>query len=112
MAARTRWQIRAARGLTKFVGRQREIDLLAPALERAGAGQGQVVAIVGEPGLGKSRLVHEFVRSEPARDWLVHETGAVPHGGNTAYLPVSNLLRSVLAVEAGDSPAEIAQKLR
>ena len=86
--------------------------MLAPALERAGAGQGQVVAIVGEPGLGKSRLVHEFVRSEPARDWLVHETGAVPHGGNTAYLPVSNLLRSVLAVEAGDSPADIAQKLR
>ena len=60
---RSRLQAAAARGLTRFVGRQTELEALQQALERAGAGHGQVVALVGEAGVGKSRLVYEFVHS-------------------------------------------------
>ena len=62
-AIRRRLQASAARGLTRFVGRQQELLALQQALERAGAGHGQVVALVGEAGVGKSRLVYEFVHS-------------------------------------------------
>src|SRR5207302_6873015 len=58
--ARTRLQAAARRGLTRFVGRGAEIEVLRRSLERAGAGQGQAVAIVGDAGVGKSRLVWEF----------------------------------------------------
>ena len=60
---RRRLQAAAARGLTRFVGRQGELTVLQQALERAGAGHGQVVALVGEAGVGKSRLVWECIRS-------------------------------------------------
>jgi class 3 adenylate cyclase len=62
-AVRQRFQARAAQGLTHFVGRQRELDTLQQALAQAGTGQGQVVAAVGEAGVGKSRLVYEFAHS-------------------------------------------------
>ncbi|MGH2375447.1 MAG: adenylate/guanylate cyclase domain-containing protein, partial [bacterium] len=62
-AARTRLQAAAARGLTRFVGRDAEINQLRRALEKAGSRRGQVVAVVGEPGVGKSRLFWEFVHS-------------------------------------------------
>ena len=62
-AMRRRLQAAAARGLTRFVGRQPELAALQQALEQAGAGHGQVVALVGEAGVGKSRLVYEFVHS-------------------------------------------------
>jgi class 3 adenylate cyclase len=57
---RSRLQVTAARGLTRFVGRQAELAALHQTLEQAGAGQGQVVAVIGEPGVGKSRLFYEF----------------------------------------------------
>ena len=60
---RTRLQASAARGLTRFVGRDAELEQLRAALEQARSGRGQVVAVVGEPGVGKSRLFHEFIRS-------------------------------------------------
>ena len=63
----------AARGLTRFVGRLNEISQLRAARERVRAGHGQLLAIVGEAGVGKSRLIHEFVRSEPATDWRILE---------------------------------------
>ena len=62
-AVRTRLQAAVTRGLTRFVGRDAEIDDLNTAWQRAVAGRGQIVAVVGEPGLGKSRLIYEFVRS-------------------------------------------------
>ena len=90
--ARSRLQVSAARGLTRFVGREREWEQLAHALERAGAGHGQAVAIVGEAGVGKSRLVWEFTRSHRAHGWLVLEGGSVSYGRATPYLPVIELL--------------------
>jgi AAA ATPase domain len=71
--ARTRLQAAARRGLTRFVGRDTEIEVLRRSLERAGPGHGQVVAIVGEAGVGKSRLVREFTRSQRTDGWLVLE---------------------------------------
>ena len=76
-ASRRRLQASAARGLTRFVGRQQELAALQQALERAGAGHGQVVAVVGEAGVGKSRLVYEFIHSHHTPEWLVLESASV-----------------------------------
>src|SRR5262245_33670211 len=82
---KSRLQATAARGLTRFVGREDEFQQLAQALERAAAGHGQIVAIVGEAGLGKSRLVWEFTRSRWTQGWLILESGSVSYGKATPY---------------------------
>ena len=91
---RSRLQAAAARGLTRFVGRDAEIELLGQALERAEGGRGQVVAVAGEPGVGKSRLVWEFTHSHRTRDWLVLEAASVSYGKVSTYYPVIELLKS------------------
>ncbi len=80
---RSRFQAAAARGLTRFVGREAEVEHLRRVLQRAGAGHGQVVAIVGEAGVGKSRLVYEFTHSHRVQNWLVLETMSVSYGKAT-----------------------------
>jgi class 3 adenylate cyclase len=77
---RRRLQAAVARGLTKFVGWETEIETLRQALEQAGAGHGQVVAAVGEAGVGKSRLVYEFIHSHRTQGWLVLESASVSYG--------------------------------
>jgi Adenylate and Guanylate cyclase catalytic domain/AAA ATPase domain len=77
---RSRLQAAVARGLTRFVGRDVELAALHQALERAGAGHGQVVAVVGEAGVGKSRLVYECVRSHHTQGWRVLESASVSYG--------------------------------
>jgi class 3 adenylate cyclase len=74
---RSRMQAAAKRGLTAFVGRDTEMESLHQALERVRAGRGQVVAVMGEPGVGKSRLVYELAHSHRVVDWLVLESGSV-----------------------------------
>jgi class 3 adenylate cyclase len=91
---RSRLHAAAARGLTRFVGREGELDQLRQALGRAAGGQGQVVAIVGEPGVGKSRLVWEVTHSHRVHGWLVLQAGSVSYGKATSYLPVVDLLTS------------------
>ncbi len=103
--SRTRWQARAIRGLTPFVGRQEELTALIEALHQAEAGQGQVVALVGEPGVGKSRLVWELTHSEPARRRIVRETGCTSHGVVTPYLAIVELLRGYFRLGAGSEVA-------
>jgi class 3 adenylate cyclase len=110
-AVRRRLQATAARGLTRFVGRQREVDVLRQALEGAGAGHGQIVAIVGEPGVGKSRLVYEFLHSHQTRDWLVLESASVSYEKATPYLPVIDLLRRYFRIEDHDDAREIRTKV-
>jgi tetratricopeptide (TPR) repeat protein len=102
--ARSRFQATAARGLTRFVGRERELEQLAQALERTGAGHGQTVAIVGEAGVGKSRLVWEFTRSHRAHGWLVLESGSISYGKATPYLPVIELLKAYFRIQERDDP--------
>ncbi|MBI3756356.1 MAG: AAA family ATPase [Deltaproteobacteria bacterium] len=87
---RTRLQVAARRGLTRFVGRQREMEQLQTALAQAKAGQGQIVGTMGEPGLGKSRLFYEF-KLLSVGGCLVLEAYSVSHGKATAYLPVIEL---------------------
>jgi tetratricopeptide (TPR) repeat protein len=109
--ARTRLQAAAARGLTRFVGRDAELAHLGRALERAGSGQGQVVAVAGEPGVGKSRLFYEFTHSHRMQGWLVLESGSVSYGKATAYLPVVDLLKAYFRAEDGDDQREIREKV-
>src|SRR5690348_13719490 len=82
--ARTRLQAAASRGLTTFVGRDAELETLRRTLEQAGSGHGQVLALVGEPGVGKSRLVWQFGHSHRAKRWLVLESGSVSYGKTTS----------------------------
>jgi len=107
----THLQAAAARGLTRFVERQRELDQLHQALDRAKAGHGQVVAIVGEPGVGKSRLVYEFSRSHRTRDWLLLESHSASYGQAAPYLPVHHLLKAYFQIEAGDDGRKIREKV-
>src|SRR5215469_4579985 len=110
-AARTRLEVAAERGLTRFVGRDIELEQLRRAQQLAGRGCGQVVAIVGEAGVGKSRLVHEFVHSEHASGWLVLESNATSYGHATPYLPITELLRSFFKVDAQEDPQSIREKV-
>ena len=100
-STRTRMQAFAARGLTRFVGRQAEFEALRQALERAGTSHGQVVAMIGEPGVGKTRLVYEFI-SHHTHNWLVLESSSVSYGKATAYLPVRDLLKTYFQIDDRD----------
>ncbi|HEV8675861.1 MAG TPA: ATP-binding protein [Methylomirabilota bacterium] len=108
---RSRFQAAASRDLTRFVGRETELDQLQQALGQAGAGRGQVVAVVGEPGIGKSRLYWEFTRSHRTQGWLTLEGGSVSYGKATSYLPVVELLRAYFQIEAGDGVRKITEKV-
>jgi class 3 adenylate cyclase/tetratricopeptide (TPR) repeat protein len=108
---RTRLQAAAARGLTRFVGRQPELETLRDALDRAGRGHGQVVAVIGEPGVGKSRLFWEFTQSYRTHGWLRLESGSVSYGKATPYLPVIDLLKGYGQIEARDEPRRLREKL-
>jgi class 3 adenylate cyclase/tetratricopeptide (TPR) repeat protein len=104
---RSRLQAFATRQLSPFVGRSAEMEELRRALIRAGTGHGQVVAVVAEPGVGKSRLFYEFLRADLTRDWMPLESSSLSYGRANAYLPVIDLLKRYFAVEVADSPAEI-----
>jgi class 3 adenylate cyclase/tetratricopeptide (TPR) repeat protein len=102
-ALRRRLQAAAVRGLTRFVGRQHELETLRQALERAGAGHGQVVALMGAAGVGKSRLVYEFVHAHHTQGWRVLESASVSYGRATPYFPVIDLLKRYCHLEDGDN---------
>src|SRR4029077_15271854 len=110
-AVRWRLQAAAARGLTRFVGRQQELTALQQALEQAGAGHGQVAALVGEAGVGKSRLVYEFVHSHRTPGWSILESASVSYGKATPYFPVLDLLKRYSHIEDHDDTRTIRAKL-
>ena len=110
-AARTRLQAARARGLPRFVGRDTELDQLRRAAEEARRGHGQIVAVVGEPGVGKSRLYYEFIRSHHVHDSLILESGSVSYGKATPYLPLADLLRSYFKIDARDDTRGIRVKV-
>jgi class 3 adenylate cyclase/tetratricopeptide (TPR) repeat protein len=110
-SVRTRLQAAVARGLTRFVGRQHELGMLRQALERAQAGHGQVVALVGEAGVGKSRLFYEFTRLQYTRAWLRLESGSISYGKATSYLPLIDLLKGFFQVESSDPERRIREKI-
>jgi class 3 adenylate cyclase/tetratricopeptide (TPR) repeat protein len=108
---RTRLQAAAARGLTRFVGRDAEFEVLRQSLGRAGAGHGQIVALVGEPGVGKSRLVYELLHAHHLQGWRVLESRSVSYGKATAYLPVCDLLKAYCHLEDRDDLRTVRAKL-
>ena len=110
-ALRHRLQAAVARGLTRFVGRDTELAALGQALARAAAGHGQVVALVGEAGVGKSRLVYECVHSHQTQGWLVLESASVSYGKATPYFPVLDLLRRYAHVDERDDTRTIRAKV-
>src|SRR5262249_41704059 len=108
---RTRLHAAAARGLTRFVGRDAELELLRRALNRAREGCGQLVAIVGEPGVGKSRLFHELVHSHWTRGCRVLQSASTSYGKASAYLPIIELLRSYFGIESNDDTRDTRAKV-
>ena len=108
---RGRFQARAAGGLTRFVGRKTELTALVQALERAAAGHGQVVAMVGEAGVGKSRLVYEFVHAHHLQGWRVLESASVSYSKATPYFPVIDLLRRYTHIEERDDVRTIRARV-
>jgi class 3 adenylate cyclase/tetratricopeptide (TPR) repeat protein len=110
-AVRSRLQAAAARGLTPFVGRDSELGRLRETLEKSRAGQGQIVAVSGEPGVGKSRLFWEFTHSHRTHGWLILESSPVSYGRMTSYLPVSELLKTYFGIEDHDDQRRIREKV-
>ena len=109
--ARTRLQAAAGRGLTRFVGRDAQLDQLFHAQQLAGHSRGQVVAIVGEAGVGKSRLVHEFLHSHDMADWLILESSSASYDRAAPYLPVIELLRRYFRIVVHDRTHVIREKM-
>jgi class 3 adenylate cyclase/tetratricopeptide (TPR) repeat protein len=109
--ARTRLQAFAARGLTPFVGRQAELEALHQALGQAETGHGQVVSVIGEPGVGKTRLFHEFTHTSRTHGWLRLESSSASYGKATPYLPIIDLLRAYFQIEDRDNGRRVREKL-
>src|SRR5713101_465216 len=109
--ARTRLQAASGRGLTRFVGRDIELEQLNRAQQLADTGRGQVTAIVGEAGVGKSRLVYEFTHSHRLQGWLTLESASVSYGKATSYLPVIDLIKSYFKIQDRDDLREIREKV-
>jgi len=107
---RTRLQRSAGRGLTKFVGRDREMEALRHAADRATSGHGQIVAAMAEAGTGKSRLYFEF-KAKNQSGWMVLETFSVSHGKASAYLPVLDLLHGYFKIAGEDDERTRREKI-
>jgi class 3 adenylate cyclase len=110
-AARGHFDLAAIRGLTNFVGRERELDQMQHALELAIGGHGQIIAAVAEAGTGKSRLFYEFKETLPSECKLL-EAYSVSHGKASAWLPVLELLRGYFGIQAADDAAARREKIR
>jgi class 3 adenylate cyclase len=107
---RTRLQVTAQRGLTKFVGRQAELEQMKHALQLARDGLGQIVAAIGEPGVGKSRLFFEF-RAVAQSECLVLEAYSLSYGKASAYLPVLDLLKNYFEIFKEDDERKRREKV-
>jgi class 3 adenylate cyclase/tetratricopeptide (TPR) repeat protein len=109
--ARKPLDVSVARGLTGFVGRQAELTELARAVETASQGRGQVVGVVGDPGVGKSRLFHELTRADRMPGWRVLQAGAASYGKGVAYRPIIDLLRAYFELRDGAGAADVRERI-
>ncbi|HEU4759476.1 MAG TPA: adenylate/guanylate cyclase domain-containing protein [Dehalococcoidia bacterium] len=108
---KTRLQAGARRGLTPFIGRSREMDHLKETLELGKRGHGQVVGVVGDPGVGKSRLFLEFKGLDRTNGCLILEGSSVSFGRATPYLPLIDLLRGYFRIDDDDGPDHVREKV-
>jgi hypothetical protein len=107
---RSHFELAARRGLTKFVGREHELEQIKRTLESAIAGHGQVVAVMAEAGTGKSRLFYEFKARLPSACEVL-EAYSVSHGKASAWLPVLELLRGYFGIQDADEQATRREKV-
>ena len=110
-SVRTRLELSRERGFSRFVGRDEEMAALDRGLDLARSGEGAVVAIVAEPGVGKSRLCHEFAERARAGGIDVYETQGQAHGAESPYLPVLQMLRSYFGIADEDSERVVREKI-
>jgi predicted ATPase len=110
-AVRSRLQIAAARGLTPFVGRETELTILRHVLDRVAGGHGEVVALVGEPGAGRSRLIYEFIHKQLPADWLTIESRAASYGQGMPYLPMIEIVKACFQLADRDDPRQVREQL-
>ncbi|MBI4963819.1 MAG: AAA family ATPase [Desulfomonile tiedjei] len=109
---RTRFDVSAERGLTRFVGRQRELEILLDGFERSRGCRGQAVSIVGEAGVGKSRLLYEFRKAISNEDVAFLEGRCLSYSKGLAYHPIIEVVKSNFGVEDDDEDSIIRDKLR
>jgi len=109
---RTRFDVSAERGLTPFVGRERELELLLDGFERAKRGRGQAFSITAEAGVGKSRLLYEFRKAVSNENVTFLEGKCLSYSRGTAYHPVIDILKSNFHVREGDEDAAIREKVK
>ncbi len=110
--SRTRFDVSAERGLTPFVGRERELELLLDGLERSRAGRGQAFSIVAEAGVGKSRLLYEFRKAVTSADVMFLEGRCLSYSRGVAYHPVIDGLKANFDIREGDRDSEITEKVK
>ena len=110
--SRTRFDVSAERGLTAFVGRERELELLLDGFERAKAGRGQVISVMAEAGVGKSRLLYEFRKAVSNEDVAFQEGKCLSYSRGVAYHPVIDIVKANFDIVEGDGDFEIREKLK
>ena len=109
---RARFDVSAERGLTPFRGRERELELLIDGLDRARSGRGQAFSIMGEAGVGKSRLLYEFRKAIVNEDITFIEGRCLSYSTNVAYHPIIDLLKATYEIHEGDSDDRIKEKVK
>jgi class 3 adenylate cyclase/tetratricopeptide (TPR) repeat protein len=109
---RTRFDVSAERGLTPFIGRERELELLLDGFQRAKLGKGQAFSIISEAGCGKSRLLYEFRKAVANEDVNFLEGKCLSYGRGVAYHPVIDILKSNFDIQEGEGDQEIREKVK
>jgi len=109
---RTRFDVSAERGLTPFLGRARELELLIDGLDRAKSGRGQAFSIMGEAGVGKSRLLYEFRKAIANEDITFIEGRCLSYSTNVAYHPIIDLLKATYEIHEGDGDDRIKERVK
>jgi class 3 adenylate cyclase len=110
--SRTRFDVSAERGLTRFVGRERELELLLDGFERSKTGKGQAFSIVAEAGVGKSRLLYEFRKAVSNEDVTFQEGKCLSYSRGVAYHPVIDIVKSNFDIKGSDGDFKITEKLK
>jgi tetratricopeptide (TPR) repeat protein len=110
--SRTRFDVSAERGLTPFVGRDRELELLLDGFERSKAGRGQAFSIVAEAGVGKSRLLYEFRKAVSSENVAFQEGKCLSYSRDVTYHPVIDIVKSNYDINEGDEDLEIREKIK
>jgi predicted ATPase len=109
---RTRFDVSAERGLTPFVGREKELELMLDGFQRAKTGRGQAFSVMAEAGVGKSRLLYEFRKAITNEDVTFLEGRCLSYGKGVAYHPVIDILKASFDIGESDGDSEIKQKVK